>query len=56
MGVGEFIVSIILIVSVFNITNKVLKIVQWKLEYNMNVKKDMDAVNDFIHNDDLNDL
>lgn len=53
MGVGEFIVAIAIIKGVFFTIYEVLKIIKWKLEYDMSVKKDEDEFNDFIKEGDL---
>ena len=53
MGVGEFIVAIAIIVGTYLLLDKTLKLIRWKLEYDTTVKKDIDEVNDFIKDSDL---
>lgn len=53
METGEFLSIVAIIVGTCFIVSKILKLIKWKMEYEASVKKDMDALDEFIHNDDL---
>lgn len=59
MDVGTFVIKalwvafgVAILLGTYLIIDKILKLIKWKMEYDTSVKKDMEALNEFIHNDD----
>lgn len=53
MGVGEFIIFLSLICGGYLIADKTLKLIKWKMEYDITTKKDLEEIDEFIKEGDL---
>ena len=53
METGEFLSILAIIIGTCFIVNKILKLIKWKMEYEISVKKDLDALDEFIKDGDL---